>query len=259
MGGQITVSASYESHSGVRLKRLLAVLLCAGCLAGCASTAERGDTAAGAPLRKNDCPPGAMLTSYETDQGKYVIRPGDELQIDFYLNSEFNRDTIVRPDGDVSLDVVGAVPAAGLTPEQFADKLDQAYARELRSPGATVHLKNSPAWRVYVQGQVAHAGAFTLQPGETALQAIAEAGGVYDTGGADRAILIRRDACGNPQGIAVDLSAADNGGGKKIDDVALMPADVVVVPRSRIASLDLFVKQYIQGLLPVQPYIPVPL
>ena len=259
MGGQITVSASYQSHSGVRLKRLLAVLLCAGCLAGCASTAERGDTAAGAALRKNDCPPGAVLTSYETDQGKYVIRPGDELQIDFYLNSEFNRDTIVRPDGEVSLDVVGAVPAAGLTPEQFAGKLDQAYARELRSPGATVHLKNSPAWRVYVQGQVAHAGAFTLQPGETALQAIAEAGGVYDTGGADRAVLIRRDACGNPQGIAVDLSAADNGGGKKIDDVALMPADVVVVPRSKIASLDLFVKQYIQGLLPVQPYIPVPL
>jgi len=198
MGGQITVSASYQSHSGVRLKRLLAVLLCAGCLAGCASTAERGDTAAGAALRKNDCPPGAVLTSYETDQGKYVIRPGDELQIDFYLNSEFNRDTIVRPDGEVSLDVVGAVPAAGLTPEQFAGKLDQAYARELRSPGATVHLKNSPAWRVYVQGQVAHAGAFTLQPGETALQAIAEAGGVYDTGDADSAALIRRDACGNP-------------------------------------------------------------
>ena len=72
-------------------------------------------------------------------------------------------------------------------------------------------------------------------------------------------MLIRRDACGNPQGIAVDLTAADNGGGKKVDDVALMPADVVVVPRSRIADLDLFVKQYIQGLLPVQPYMPLPL
>ena len=252
------MSASYESHSGVRLKRLLALLLCAGCLAGCAST-ERGDTAAGAALRKTDCPPGAVLTAYETDQGKYLIRPGDELQIDFYLNSEFNRDVIVRPDGDVSLDVAGTVPAAGLTPEQFADKLDQAYARELRSPGAAVHLKNSPAWRVYVQGQVAHAGAFTLQPGMTALQAVAEAGGVTDTAGADSAVLIRRDACGNPQGIAVDLAAADNGGGKKVDDVALMPADVVVVPRSKIADLDLFVKQYIQGLLPIQPYLPVPL
>jgi polysaccharide export outer membrane protein len=199
------------------------------------------------------------MTAYETDQGKYVIRPGDELQIDFYLNSEFNRDTIVRPDGEVSLDVVGAVPAAGLTPEQFADKLDRAYASELRSPGATVHLKNSPAWRVYVQGQVAHAGAFTLHPGMTALQAVAEAGGVTDTAGTNSAVLIRRDACGNAQGIAIDLTAADNRLGKKVDDVALVPADVVVVPRSRIADLDLFVKQYIQGLLPIQPYLPIPM
>ncbi len=49
-----------------------------------------------------------------------------------------------------------------------------------------------------MQSQVAHAGAFTLEPGMTALQAIAEAGGVYDTGDADSAVLIRRDACGNP-------------------------------------------------------------
>ena len=100
------------------------------------------------------------------------------------LISEFNRDVIVRPDGDVRLDVVGTVAAAGHHPEQFAAKLNQAYAHELRNPGATVHLKNSPAWRVYVQGQVAHAGAFTLQPGMTALQAVAEAGGVTGTAGA---------------------------------------------------------------------------
>jgi len=200
-----------------------------------------------------------MLAAYETNKGNYIIRPGDELQIDFYLNPEFNRDVVVRPDGGVSLEVVGTVAAAGLTPEQFAAKLNQGYTRELRNPAATVHLKNSPSWRVYVQGQVARAGAFTLEPGMTALQAIAEAGGVTDNAGAGKAVLIRRDACGNPQGMLVDLAAADNGGGKKVDDVALMPADVVVVPRSAIANVDLFVKQYIQNLLPIPPYMTVPL
>ncbi|HZY60737.1 MAG TPA: polysaccharide biosynthesis/export family protein [Candidatus Binataceae bacterium] len=251
--------ASDACRSASYLKGVLAVLLCAGCLAGCATAGDRGDTATGAALRKNDCPPGAVLTAYENDKGNYLIRPGDELQIDFYLNNEFNRDIIVRPDGEVSLDVVGAVPAAGMTPEQFAEKLNQAYTRELRNPGVSVHLKSSPAWRVFVQGQVAHAGAFSLQPGMTALQAIAEAGGVTDGAGADSAVLIRRDACGTAQGIAVDLHAADSRGGKKVDDIALMPADVLVVPRSRIADLDLFVKQYIQGLLPIQPYLPIPL
>jgi len=255
----MTVSASYFGGTASYLKVLVGALLCAGYLAGCAATTDRGDTEAAAAARKNDCPPGAVLTAYENNEGNYIIRPGDELQLDFYLNPEFNRDIVVRPDGEVSLEIIGTVAAAGLTPEQFAAKLNQGYMRELRNPGATVRLKSSPSWRVYVQGQVAHAGAFTLQPGMTALQAIADAGGVTDNAGAGRAVLIRRDACGNPQGTLVDLAAADNGGGKKVDDVALMPADVVVVPRSMIADLDLFVKQYIQNLLPIPPYMTVPM
>ena len=255
----MTVSTSYVGGTASYLKVLVGALLCAVYLAGCAATADRGDTEVAAATRKNDCPPGAVLTEYENNEGNYIIRPGDELQIDFYLNPEFNRDVVVRPDGEVTLDVVGTVAAAGLTPEQLEAKLNQGYMRELRNPGATVRLKNSPSWRVYVEGQVAHAGAFTLQPGMTALQAIADAGGVTDTGGPSKAVLIRRDACGNPQGMLVDLAAADNGGGKKVDDVALMPADVVVVPRSMIANVDLFVKQYIQNLLPIPPYMTVPM
>jgi protein involved in polysaccharide export with SLBB domain len=238
------------------LKASLGVVLAAVLLAGCASTAERGDLVASAAARKSTCPPAAMLAAQEAEQGNYIIRPGDELQLDFYLNPEFNRDVTVRPDGNVSLDLVGSLPAAGLTPEQFAQRLDQAYRRELRNPGAAVHVKNSPTWRVYVQGQVAHAGAFPLQPGETALQAIAEAGGVTENGGADSTVLIRRDACGNPHGMKIDLQAANSG--KGVDDVALLPSDVLVVPRSPIANVDLFVKQYIQGLLPFPPYMSVP-
>lgn len=255
----MAVSASYAGGRNRCFKALLSIVLCAGYLAGCAGTADRGDTGIEAAARKNECPPGAMLTAYETSKGNYIIQPGDELQIDFYLNPEFNRDVIVRPDGEINLEIVGTVDAAGLTPEQLATKLNQGYLRELRNPGASVHLKRSPSWRIYVQGQVAHAGAFKLEPGMTALEAIAEAGGVTETAGAGKAVLIRRDACGNPQGMLVDLASADNGGGKKIDDVALMPADVLVVPRSAIANVDLFVKQYIQNLLPIPPYMTVPL
>jgi polysaccharide biosynthesis/export protein len=233
------------------------MLACIACLSGCASTADRGDQPISAALRKNSCTPGVMLAAAQADNGAYVIRPGDELEIDFYLNPEFNRDVTVRPDGEVNLDLVGAVPAAGQTPEQFADRLNQAYVRELRNPAASVRLKNSPTWRVYVQGQVAHAGAFKLEPGETALQAIAEAGGVTDNGQASNAVLIRRDACGNPLGTKIDLRAADNG--KKPDDLALAPSDIVVVPRSAIANVDLFVKQYIQDLMPFPPYMSVPI
>jgi polysaccharide biosynthesis/export protein len=237
-------------------KAAVGVVIAAVCLAGCSSTADNGDKAVSASTRKDTCTPAAMMAAQEIQKGNYVIRPGDDLQLDFYLNPEFNREVIVRPDGDLTLDLVGTFPAAGLTPEQLADKLNQAYLRELRNPGAVVHVKNSPAWRVYVQGQVSHAGVFTLQPGETALQAIAEAGGVNDNAGAKSAVLIRRDACGNAQGMQINLQAADNG--KTTDDVALMPSDILVVPRSPIANVDLFVKQYIQDLLPFPPYMSLP-
>ncbi len=255
----MTVGASYVHRTAFWLQAAAAAaVLAATLLTGCASSASRGDEmAAKAATQKNVCSPAAMMAAQEAEKGGYVIRPGDELQLDFYLNPEFNRDVTVRPDGNVTLDLAGTVQAAGLTPEQFADKVNQAYLHELRNPGAVVHVKNSPTFRVYVQGQVTHAGAFPLQPGETALQAIAEAGGVNETAGADSAVLIRRDACGNPQGIKVDLRAADSG--KKVQDVALMPSDILVVPRSPIANVDLFVKQYITNLIPVPPYMPIPL
>jgi protein involved in polysaccharide export with SLBB domain len=257
----MTVGASYVHRTAFMLKATFGIVLAAAVLSGCAAannSAEHSDQIASASTpRKDVCPPEAMLAAQEAEKGIYVIRPGDELQLDFYLNPEFNRTVAVRPDGDINLDLVGKISAAGETPEQLAEKLNQAYLRELRNPGAVVHIKNSPTWRVYVQGQVAHAGVFTLQPGETAMQAIAEAGGVTEDAGAADAVLIRRDACGNARGQKLDMRGAESG--KKVDDVALMPSDIVVVPRSPIADLDLFVKHYIKNLLPIDTYMPLPL
>src|SRR5262249_20683927 len=105
--------------------------------------------------------------------------------------------------------------------------------------------------------QVTKPGAFALQPGMTALQAIANAGGVTPDAADDSVVLIRRDACGRPTGERVDLESAANGsnGG---EDVALMPYDIPVVPRSRIANIDLFVQHYIRGVMPIQPYLSFP-
>ena len=189
-----------------------------------------------------------------SDDHRYLIHRGDELTVDFYMSPEFNDDVVVRPDGKVSLRLVGDVQAADLTPAQFSDELDQAYSRELRSPNISVHLKNSPGRRVYVEGEVVKPGAIILQPGMTTLQVIAEAGGLTESAGGDQAILIRRDACGSPQGSSIDLSRAANKPDHG-DDLALLPSDILVIPRSKIANADLFVKQYIRDLLPIQPYL----
>ncbi len=188
----------------------------------------------------------------------YHIQAGDQLAIDFYLNSEFNDTVSVQPDGNVVLRLVGPLRAAGLTPSELASEINTAYAKELRDPGATVHVQNMPSRQVFVEGQVSHPGAFQLQPGMTALQAIADAGGLTDQAAFDSVVLIRRDACGRAEGSKLDLASAtdtpENG-----EDVLLAPHDTLIVPRSRIGNIDLLVEQYIRGLLPVQPYLAPPI
>jgi polysaccharide export outer membrane protein len=244
----------------------LALLLCvatgiSACSAG-ATDGARGDVSrpglASGRLSPEQCSAEGQIqqAASRPDDQNYVIQPGDVLAIDFYLNPEFNDEVTVRPDGKTTLRLIGDIQAAGLTPSQFAAKLDQAYLSELRSPDAAVHVKNSPNRLVFVQGQVTKPGSFALEPGMTALQAVADAGGVTPDAARD-AVLIRRDVCGQPHGIKVDISNAEGKPGKG-EDVALMPRDILVVPRSRIANIDLFVRQYMQDLLPIPPYLTIP-
>lgn len=228
---------------------------------GCSNSAAESDTrtagAARAHLSPQQCRAGAEIQQAATStdaNGNYVIQPGDQISLDFYLNPEFNDDVTVRPDGKVTLRLIGDVQAGGLTPDQLAQVLDKDYLSELRNPDAAVHVKNMPSRQVYVAGQVGKPGAFPLENGMTALQAISEAGGVTDEASKD-AVLIRRDACGQPFGVKINVASAKGGTGSAAQDVALDPRDVIVVPRSGIASVDLFVKQYIQGLLPIPPYM----
>jgi polysaccharide export outer membrane protein len=233
-------------------------------LLGCSEgTDENSDVRAAnratSRLSPEQCAAGAQIdeaAAMSGPDGSYLIQPGDQLAVEFYLNPEFNDEVTVRPDGKITLRAIGDVKAWGQTPAQLADDLDKAYQSELRSPDAVVHVKNMPSREVYVQGQVSKPGAFPLEAGMTAVQAVSEAGGLTEEAGGS-AVLIRRDYCGQPTGIRVKLGTAMDHP-ERSQDVALMPRDVIVVPRSTIANMDLFVKQYVQGLLPIPPYMSFP-
>jgi polysaccharide export outer membrane protein len=188
----------------------------------------------------------------------YRIQDGDQLGIDFYLNSEFNDTVTVDPEGKIALRLVGPLAAAGFTPDQLATSINKAYQRELINPGAVVHVRSMPSRQIYVEGEVTKPGAFPLQPGMTVVQAVALAGGTTPESAPNSIVLIRYDACGQPQGSKVDLASAVKNPSAG-EDVALMSQDVLVVPRSTIANIDLFVKQYIRDVLPVQPYFNMPM
>jgi polysaccharide export outer membrane protein len=233
-------------------------------LAACSSSAknrtpsEQGNFTSATPMSAEQCAALAQIHESAVQESSYQIQPGDQLKVDFYLNSEFNDNVTVDPQGKITLRLVGTLQAGGLTPDQLASSIDKAYQNELRNPGAVVHIHNMPGRQVYVEGQVVKPGAFRLQPGMTVVQAIALAGGTTNDSAPKNTVLIRHDACGQAQGSKIDLAAAVKNPGAG-DDVALMSQDVVVVPRSTIANVDLFVKQYIRDAMPIETYLAPPM
>lgn len=185
----------------------------------------------------------------------YTIRAGDHLAVKFYQNPDLNEEVLVRPDGKISLQLLGDVQAAGVEPAALATQLQDAYVSELATPRIVV-LVRELGGRVYVGGEVGKPGVVPLTANLTLIQAIQEAGGFLPTAHLSQVVLVRRDANGHPVGYAVDVRPT-MGGIDPGQDVPLEPYDIAFVPRSKVADVNLFVEQFIRKNLPIDFAIPI--
>jgi polysaccharide export outer membrane protein len=185
----------------------------------------------------------------------YRLAAGDQLSIKFYKNPELNEDVTVRPDGMVSLQLVDDIVAAGRTPTELATELKQRYAKELNEPAISVIVRKPVGDRIYVGGEVGKQGILHMTGGLTAFQAIQEAGGFLKTAHRKQVVLIRRTPDGKAISRSIDMRPVQTGE-RPQDDVLLSANDVVFVPRSKIADVDVFVEQYIRDALPIT-YLPI--
>ncbi|MBI4524232.1 MAG: polysaccharide biosynthesis/export family protein [Deltaproteobacteria bacterium] len=189
----------------------------------------------------------ADLTREVRSVEDYRLQIGDEIEVKFFLSPELNQEVVVRPDGKISLQLLDDVAAAGLSPMELDAIITEKYRKSLREPEVSVIVKKLAA-KVYVGGEVrqprfvAHSGSLT------ALQAVFEAGGFTDTAEPASSIVLRRIS--RDKGIAakVDLKKALYA---QVEDVALLPSDIVFVPKSTIAEINQFVEQYIRKVIPV--------
>jgi len=179
---------------------------------------------------------------------EYIIQAGDRLDIKFFYNSEMSDFMTVRPDGRISLQLVGEVMAAGRTPQALTDLITQAYDKELKNPEITVIVRSFGA-RVYVDGEVEKPGEFELSGPLTVMQAIARAEGAKPTAWKE-ALVIRRIKGRQPIVIEVDINAVLTGEDFS-QDIGLLPFDIVYVPRSPIANVNQWVHQYIRANIPI--------
>ena len=193
----------------------------------------------------------ASMSAVGVEERPYRIHVGDSLDVRFYKTPELNVEKVpVRIDGKISLDLVGDVQAAGLEPDELSANLVRTYSKELEEPQIAVIVR-SFGGQVYVGGEVNKPATLNFSEGLTALQAIQGAGGFTVEASMQNVVLVRR-AGDHYEGYRLFLKTALNGD-DYTQDVALQPNDVVYVPKSRIANLDLIVSQYFNKLIPQIP------
>jgi len=107
----------------------------------------------------------------------FRVGAGDHLRIDFYVQPELSRIYPVRPDGEISVHLLGTLDVAGLTLTEVETLIRRRAQEIFQSTSASVIVEMARFRDFYVQGAVSDPGAFPYRPGLTAQQAIALAGG----------------------------------------------------------------------------------
>ena len=180
----------------------------------------------------------------------YRIQLADVLGITFANNPEFSQDVTVRPDGKISLPYLDEIRVLNRTPADIDNELTARYSAILRQPEITIILRTFAAQRVFVGGEVNQPGLIPLTGHTSALQAIFSAGGFLNTAKIQQVVLIRKGPDNQPIGRSLNLTQVLETGNLQ-QDVRLMPSDILFVPKAPIARLNLFVEQYVRGLLPI--------
>lgn len=223
--------------------------------------------------------PGCEISATEK-MSPYALAVGSVVSVRFFRNSELNDDLIIRPDGKISIALIGEVKAAGLTPTELEALLSKRYSkaflsedqqsanvsdtavgnlgqsevtvvvREFKIPELKVSVSSSSARMVYVTGEITSPRPISMEHGVIrVLDAVLQAGGTLDTAELNKILLIRCNENQQPDVYAVNLKNILNG---VEPNFTLRPYDIVYVPKTFIANVATFVQQYIHSIIPVQ-------
>jgi len=178
---------------------------------------------------------------------RYQIQRGDSLDIKVFNVNELSDQVVVRPDGKISVQVLDDVQAAGRSPEELADALREGWSKSFNDPRVTVVVREFATRNVFVGGEVGADGIVSLRNRMTAVSAVFAVGGFQSTAQLSNVIIVR-NAGGQPEAHKLDVRKVLDG---TAPDFPLEPFDVVWVPKSKIARVDMWVEQYVKHLLPI--------
>jgi polysaccharide export outer membrane protein len=158
-----------------------------------------------------------------------VIGKEDILSVQVWREPELSRVVAVRPDGGISLPLVGEVTAAGKTPLELQKKLTELLGNYMKSPEVSVMVQDTRSQRFSIIGQVTRPGTYPLSKPITVLDALALAGGFRDFAKTEKMFVLRTNADGSRQKILVSYKKIVSVNGTA-QNVELQVHDTLVIP-----------------------------
>lgn len=177
--------------------------------------------------------PGAVYAGQPDPRNKeIVLGVGDVLAINVWDQKDLNTEATIRPDGTITMPLVGDVKAMGQTPTALRDKIKVSLANFLKLGGSneiTVAVKSWNSYRFTINGEVQKPGVYTNPNWIQVSDALALAGGVTRFADRDKIVLIRKTAQGQSQYIPLNFDLLASG--KRPDmNIWMLPDDVIYVP-----------------------------
>jgi polysaccharide biosynthesis/export protein len=157
----------------------------------------------------------------------YRLVPGDKLRIEVYRDAQLSQSLQVRPDGKITLPLVGDVPAEGRTSAELREALVTSLKDYNTNPVVTVIVVETVPPVFYVMGEVNTAGTFQIKGQISAVQALAMAGGFKDFAKTKNIKILRKGAHGAQENVSFNYKEAAEGKGPAL---YMQPGDTIIVP-----------------------------
>ena len=192
-----------------------------------ASSAETDKNGANAaqPPAADALPPRVANVRPDT----YIIGADDVLAINVWKEPEISKTVPVRPDGMISLPLLGEIKARGLTPVQLEDQISDSLKKIMSDPQVTVIVNQVNSLTFNIMGQVGRPGYFPLTRPLTVLDAIALCGGFRDFAKQKKIYVLRTSPDGKQQRLKFNYKEVIKGK-NMAQNIQLQPHDTLVVP-----------------------------
>ena len=165
----------------------------------------------------------------------YIIGPEDILEISVWKNQDLSREVFVRPDGRITLPLIGDVKVVGRTTQELKDELTQKLSAYKENPTIAIVVRAVNSYYYYIQGAINKSGKLSLLSRTTLVQAITLAGGLTPDAVRSRIVIFRIGL--NGDGSNKLIVNYDDIILRGAENIVIKPGDTIVVPSETMVLL----------------------